>query len=127
MITLKGAFTALITPFTDDNQVDEEGLRELLRLQVAAKMDGIVLLGTTGESSSLSYEERDQVIQIAVEEVKGKLTLVVGCGTNSTQATVSMAKHAEALGADALLIVTPYYVKPTQEGIFLHFQAICNE
>jgi len=121
---IQGVYTALVTPFLPDESVDEEGLRTLLAYQMWAEIDGITLLGTTGESPALSYDERDRIMQIAVEETQGKTPLMIGCGTYSTQKTIQMATHAKKCGATSLLIVTPYYVKPTQEGIFQHFKAI---
>ena len=121
---IQGVYTALVTPFLPDESVDEEGLATLLAYQMWAEIDGITLLGTTGESPSLTYEERDRILQIAVETTQGKTPLMVGCGTYSTHKTIQMAQHAKKCGATSLLIVTPYYVKPTQEGIFQHFKAI---
>ncbi len=120
---LKGTFTALITPFLKD-QLDEEGLIQNIRMQLKAKVAGIVFLGTTGETATLSEEEQDTVIKIAIKEAKGKTLVIVGTGSNSTQKTIENTKKAEALGADIALIVTPYYNKPPQEGLYQHYKAI---
>ncbi len=123
---LQGVYTALTTPFTTDGQLDEKGLREHLRFQVRHGIDGIVVLGTTGESPTLSGEEKARIIEIAREETKKKTQLLVGTGSYSTSQTILATKQAEQLGADAALIVTPYYNKPTQEGLYRHFEAICQ-
>lgn len=121
---LKGLYTALITPFDASGHLDENGLRQIIRYQIQSGVDGIVLLGTTGEDPTLLPQEKERVIQIGVEEAKGKITLLVGTGSYSTQQTIENTRRAKRLGADAALVVTPYYNKPTQEGLFLHFQAL---
>jgi 4-hydroxy-tetrahydrodipicolinate synthase len=123
---LKGLYTALITPFKSNGQLDENGLRELLQHQIEHKVDGIVVLGTTGEAPTLTQMEKIRVIQIARQEIQGKSLLVVGTGCYSTEQTIQHTRLAEELGADAALIVTPYYNRPTQEGLFRHFEAICK-
>lgn len=123
---LKGLFTALITPFIED-ELDEEGLRHLIRRQCAAGVTGIVLLGTTGETPTLSEEEQKRIIQIGVEEAKQKTLLIIGTGSNSTHTTLKKTVQAQELGADAALIVTPYYNKPTQEGIYQHYHTIATQ
>lgn len=123
---LQGVYTALITPFTPDGQLDEKGLKEHLRFQISHGIDGIVVLGTTGESPTLSQEEKTRIIEIARDETKNKTQLLVGTGSYSTAQTILATKQAEQLGADAALIVTPYYNKPTQEGLYRHFEAICQ-
>lgn len=123
---LKGLFTALITPFIDD-EVDEEGLRQLIRLQIKARVSGIVLLGTTGEAATLTDEEQKRIIQIGVQECKHTIWLIIGTGSYSTRITLERTKQAQVLGADAALIVTPYYNKPTQEGLYQHYQAIATQ
>ena len=123
---LSGVYTAVITPFTNYGEIDLEGFKENLRFQVEQGVDGIVVLGTTGESPTLTSEERKLIIQQAVTEVKGKVQLLVGTGHYSTAQTIIQTQQAEEYGADAVLIVTPYYNKPTQEGLYQHFQAICQ-
>lgn len=120
---LKGLYTVVITPLTQAGDIDEEGFRRNLRFQLG-KADGIVVLGTTGEAPTLTPKEQERVICIAVEELKGKVPLVVGTGSNSTKQAVENTAKAQSLGADYALVVTPYYNKPTQEGIFLHFKEI---
>ena len=123
---LKGTFTALITPFRND-QIDEEGLVRLIRDQINAGITGIVFMGSTGEDVTLTDEERDQVIKIGVREAKGKSLVIVGTGSNSTHQAIAKTKKAQALGADMALIVSPYYNRPTQEGIFRHYEAIATQ
>jgi len=123
MTQFKGSITALVTPFKD-GAVDEEALRAHIALQIENGTHGLVPVGTTGESPTLSHEEHNRVVEICVEEVKGRVPVIAGAGSNSTAEAVGFAKHAEKVGADAVLIVTPYYNKPTQEGLYHHFKAI---
>ncbi|MEW5914051.1 MAG: 4-hydroxy-tetrahydrodipicolinate synthase [Thermodesulfobacteriota bacterium] len=123
---LKGALVALVTPFRD-GQVDEETLRRLIEFQIENGTDGIVPCGTTGESPTLSHDEHKRVVQITVEQVKKRVPVVAGAGSNSTAEAIDLTKFAKQVGADAALIVTPYYNKPTQEGIYRHFQALAKE
>jgi 4-hydroxy-tetrahydrodipicolinate synthase len=120
---LKGALVAIITPFTN-GQVDEKALRELIEFQIAGGTDGIVPCGTTGESATLSHEEHKRVIEITVDAVKKRVPVVAGAGSNNTKEAVELTLHAKRAGADAALHITPYYNKPTQEGIYRHFAAI---
>lgn len=122
---MKGLYTVVVTPFDAKGELDEKGLRKNLRFQVE-RADGIVVLGTTGETPTLTEAEKERVIRIAVEEVKGKLPLMVGTGCYSTRQTVDNTAKAKALGADMALIVTPYYNKPTQEGIYRHFKEVSS-
>lgn len=126
MMQLKGAFTALITPMNGDGSVDYEGFRSLIRFQIEQGIHGLVPLGTTGETPTLERNEQDRLIEITVEEVKGCLPIIVGVGSNSTAHTIENAKRARSLGADGILVVTPYYNKPTNEGIYRHFAAIAD-
>lgn len=119
-----GLFTALITPFKE-GEIDEEGLRLLIRRQKSHGVAGIVLVGTTGEAPTLSPQEREEIIRIGREEA-GSLLLIVGTGTNATDTTVKYTKRAADLGADCALVVSPYYNKPTQEGLFRHFKAVAE-
>lgn len=123
---LKGLYTALVTPFDSQRKIDQEGLRRNLRYQLQHKVDGVVVLGTTGEDPTLNAAEKQMVIEIAAEEIKGKAALIVGTGSYSTELTIEATQKAKTLGADAALIVTPYYNKPTQEGLYRHFAAICE-
>jgi len=120
---LQGTITALITPFIDQ-ELDEEGLARNIRTQIAEGINGILPLGSTGEAATLSSEEQARVINIAVREAKGKVPVWVGTGSNCTRQTIEKTKKAKDLGADIALIVTPYYNRPTQEGIFRHFESI---
>lgn len=122
---LKGVITALVTPFKNGG-LDEEALRRHIHFQLEAGVQGILPCGTTGESPTLSHEEHKRVVSIAVEEARGKAVVLAGAGSNSTTEAISLALHAQKTGADAILSVTPYYNKPTQEGIFLHYKAICK-
>lgn len=126
-MSFEGAYTALITPFLQDESFDEEGFCILLEEQIKAKITGIVVLGTTGEAPTLSPQEKKRIITIAREKIKPPLQLLVGTGSYSTARTIEETKRAEELGADGALIVTPYYNKPTQEGLFLHFQAVAHQ
>lgn len=123
---LEGLFTAVITPFDPQGRLDTEGLRRNLRFQIQHQVKGIVVLGTTGEAPTLSSQEKKTVIDIALEEVKGKALLIIGTGSYSTEQTIIATKQAQEVGADGALIVTPYYNKPTQEGLFRHFAAVCE-
>jgi 4-hydroxy-tetrahydrodipicolinate synthase len=119
----KGSFTALITPF-DGEEVDYDALRRLVELQIAAGTHGLVPVGTTGESPTLSHDEHERVVEICIEAAKGRVPVIAGAGSNSTKEAVALARHAEKAGASAVLVVTPYYNKPTQEGLYQHFKAI---
>lgn len=121
-----GVYTAMITPFMDDGTIDYDGFRDNLRFQVTSGVAGIVVLGTTGESPTLEEQEKQEIIKIAVEEVKNKVMLIVGTGSYSTKKTIEDTKKAKDLGADAVLVVTPYYNKPTQEGLYQHFQSVAS-
>lgn len=120
---LKGSITALITPFRN-GEVDEQGYRELIEWQIAEGSNGIVPVGTTGESPTLSAEEHKRVIEIAVETAAGRVPVVAGTGSNSTAEAVEFTRHAAHAGADAALVVVPYYNKPTQDGLYSHFRAV---
>ncbi len=126
MLSLTGAMTALVTPFGDDGMIDEAALRALVEFQIEGRIDGLVACGTTGESATLSKEEKLAVMRIVVEQAAGRVPVVVGTGSNDTRASVEMTRAALALGADACLAVVPYYNKPNQEGLFLHFEAIAS-
>ena len=123
---IKGLYSVLVTPFDDKNQVDHEGFCHNIQFQLSHKVDGIVILGTTGEAPTLSSDEQKDLIKIAKAEINGRVPLMVGTGSYSTQETIEKTLSAETLGADQALIVTPYYNKPTQEGMLRHFQAIAR-
>lgn len=120
---LSGIYTALVTPF-NQNGIDEKALQELVAWQIAEGVHGLVPCGTTGESPTLSYEEHKRVIDITVEVAKGKIPVMAGTGANSTDEAMMFTRHAKEAGADAALIVAPYYNKPSQEGLYQHFKAI---
>ncbi len=122
----KGALVAIVTPFTNGT-VDEEALRQLIEFQIENGASGIVPCGTTGESPTLSHEEHKRVIEITVDQVKKRVPVVAGAGSNNTAEAIDLTKHAKAVGADAALHITPYYNKPTQEGIYRHYQTIARE
>ncbi|HEY0328727.1 MAG TPA: 4-hydroxy-tetrahydrodipicolinate synthase [Rhodopseudomonas sp.] len=119
----RGSFTALVTPFKNGS-LDEEAFRKLVDWQISEGTAGLVPVGTTGESPTLSHAEHHKVVEWCVDEAKGRVPVIAGAGSNSTTEAVELAKHAEAAGADAVLVVTPYYNKPTQEGMYLHFKAV---
>jgi len=119
----RGSFTALVTPFRE-NELDEAAFRALIAWQIEQGTQGFVPVGTTGESPTLSHEEHRRVVQICVAEARGRAPVIAGAGSNNTSEAVELARHAERAGADAVLIVTPYYNKPNQEGLFAHFAAI---
>ena len=119
----KGSNVALITPFKDNN-LDEENYIKLINFHLENNTNGLVPAGTTGESPTLSHMEHKKVIELCVKEVKGKISVIAGTGSNSTEEAVALTKHAENAGADGALVVTPYYNKPTQEGLYQHYKAI---
>ena len=119
----KGSIVALITPFKDD-KLDEENYISLIHHHLKNGTSGIVPAGTTGESPTLSHQEHERVIELCVNETKGKIPIIAGTGSNSTEEAVSLTKYAEKIGANAALVVTPYYNKPTQEGLYQHYKAI---
>ncbi len=123
MTQLKGLFTALITPFTADG-VDEKAFAQLVEWQVAQGVQGIVPCGTTGESPTLTHAEHMRVVEIAVEAAAGRITVMAGTGSNATAEAVEFTQHAKKAGADAVLVVAPYYNKPTAEGQYQHFKAV---
>ena len=119
----KGSNVALITPFKD-NALDEESYRNLINFHIKNGTNGLVPAGTTGESPTLNHDEHQKVIEICIKESGGKIPVIAGTGSNSTEEAVSLTKHAEKAGANGVLVVTPYYNKPTQEGLYQHYKAI---
>ncbi len=119
----RGSFTALVTPFKNGS-VDEKAFRALVDWQIAEGTKGLVPVGTTGESPTLSHEEHRDVVEWCIDQASGRVPIVAGAGSNSTKEAIDLARHAEQAGADAVLVVTPYYNKPTQEGLYQHFKAI---
>ena len=122
----KGSLVALITPMRPDGSMDEEAYARFVDWQIREGSEGVVPVGTTGESPTLSHKEHERAVEIAVEVAKGRVPVIAGAGSNSTEEAISLTRHAKAAGATAALIVTPYYNKPTQEGLYLHFKAIAD-
>lgn len=122
----KGSLVALITPMREDGSVDEKAYAALVDWQIAEGTDGLVPVGTTGESPTLSHEEHRRVVAIAIEVAHGRVPVIAGAGSNSTEEAIALTRHAKEAGADAALVVTPYYNKPTQEGLYLHYTAIAD-
>ena len=120
-----GAMTALVTPFKN-NAVDEEAYRAFIERQITEGIHGLVPCGTTGESATLSHEEHERVIEICSDQAKGRVPVLAGAGSNNTSEAVRLARFAKKAGADGALLITPYYNKPTQEGLYLHFKAIAE-
>lgn len=120
-----GSFTALITPFRD-GEVDEKAFQEFVNWQIQEGSNGVVPVGTTGESPTLSHDEHKRVVELCIEVAKGKVPVIAGAGSNSTSEAVDLTRHAKSAGADAALVVTPYYNKPTQEGLYQHYKAIAE-
>jgi len=121
--SFRGSFTALLTPFANGS-LDEKAFSNLVEWQIAEGTNGLVPVGTTGESPTLSHDEHKRVVELCVEAANRRVPVVAGAGSNSTKEAIDLSRHAEEAGADAVLIVTPYYNKPTQEGLYQHFKAI---
>jgi 4-hydroxy-tetrahydrodipicolinate synthase len=122
----EGVFTALVTPFRGD-AVDEPALRALVERQVAAGVDGIVPCGSTGEAATLSHAEHRRVVEVCVEAARGRVQVLAGTGSNSTRESIELTRHARDAGADGALLISPYYNKPTQEGVVAHYAAVARE
>lgn len=120
-----GSLVAIVTPFRK-GKVDEQALADLIEWQIASGTNGIVPCGTTGESATLSHDEHNRVIELTVEVVRRRVPVVAGTGSNSTEEAIALTKHAKQAGADGALLITPYYNKPTQEGLYLHYQAVAE-
>jgi len=123
MTEFTGAYTALITPMKESGKIDYDGFREFIKFQIAEGIDGILPLGTTGENPTLDEDEEDKLIKIAVKEAKGKVPVIVGAGSNDTKHMITYVQRAKKAGADAALVVTPYYNKPNDSGMLRHFEA----
>ncbi len=122
----QGAIVAIVTPFRQ-GQLDEEAYRELIEFQIANGTHAIVPCGTTGESATLSHQEHKRVVEICIDQVKKRVPVIAGTGSNNTAEAIELTQHAQAAGADAALMITPYYNKPTQEGLFQHYKKITEE
>src|SRR5579864_7319977 len=119
----RGSFTALVTPFKNGS-LDEAAFRGLVSWQIAEGTNGLVPVGTTGESPTVSHDEHKRVVEWCIDQARGRVPVIAGAGSNSTREAIELARHAEKTGADAVLVVTPYYNKPTQEGLYQHFKAV---
>lgn len=122
----KGSIPALITPFTETGAVDEAAFAAHVEWQIREGSHGLVPVGTTGESPTLSHDEHKRVVELCIEVAKKRVPVIAGAGSNNTREAIELAQHAEKAGADALLVVTPYYNKPTQKGLFAHFSAVAE-
>ncbi len=120
-----GTFTAIVTPFKN-SRVDEAAFSRLIRFGIDGGVSGFVPCGTTGESPALSHEEHNSVVELTVKEAAGQVKVIAGTGSNSTEEAIALTKHAKAVGADGALLVSPYYNKPTQEGLYQHFKAVAE-
>ncbi len=125
MSIFRGAFVAIVTPFTD-GQIDEQGLVDLIEFHIANGTHGIVPCGTTGESATMSHEEHHRVVQLTVKTVAGRVPVLAGSGSNSTAEAIELTRHAKESGADGVLMVSPYYNRPSQEGIYQHYRAVAE-
>ena len=123
----EGSYVALITPFKENGEVDEDKIRELVNYHIENGTSGIVPCGTTGEAPTLTFSEHEKVIKIVVEEVKGRIKVIAGAGSNNTDRAIELTKYAKKLGADAALSTCPYYNKPTQRGLYEHYRKIAEE
>jgi 4-hydroxy-tetrahydrodipicolinate synthase len=121
----QGAMVAIVTPFKD-GQVDEDGLRQLIEFQIAKGTKGIIPCGTTGESATLSFQEHERVVAITVEQANKRVPVIAGTGSNNTAEAVRLTQHAKNVGADGALMISPYYNKPTQEGLYQHFKKVAE-
>lgn len=125
MIPFRGAFVAIVTPFID-GELDEQGLKDLIEFQIAGGTHGIVPCGTTGESATMSHAEHHRVVELTIKAVNGRVPVLAGTGSNSTSETIELTQHAKEAGADGALVITPYYNKPSQEGLFQHFKSVAE-
>jgi len=120
----QGSLTALITPFADDGSVDAAAFQAFVDWQIKEGSDGVIPVGTTGESPTVTHDEHKRVVELCIEAAAGRVPVIAGAGSNSTHEAIALTRHAKKAGADAVLVVTPYYNKPTQEGLYQHFKAI---
>ena len=125
MNPFRGAFVAIVTPFID-GKIDEQGLKDLIEMQIAGGTHGIVPCGTTGESATMSHAEHHRVVELTIETVNGRVPVLAGTGSNSTSETIELTRHAKEAGAAGALVITPYYNKPSQEGLYQHFKAVAE-
>ena len=125
MNPFRGAFVAIVTPFID-GKIDEQGLKDLIEFQIANGTHGIVPCGTTGESATMSHDEHHRVVELTIKTVNGRVPVLAGTGSNSTAETIELTKHAKEAGATGALVITPYYNKPSQEGLYQHFKTVAE-
>ena len=125
-MTFKGSLTALVTPFAEDGSVDESAFRDLVEWQIAEGTHGLVPVGTTGESPTLTHAEHKRVVELCIEAAAGRVPVIAGAGSNNTVEAIDLARSAETAGADGILVVTPYYNKPTQRGLYEHYAAVAR-
>lgn len=125
-VIFKGCGTALVTPFTEDGNIDFEQLRKLIDFQILEGVDSLIICGTTGESATMTLEEKKEVIKFAVQIARRRVPIIAGTGSNNTRASIELSRYAEVVGASGLLLVTPYYNKTTQSGLIKHFSAIAE-
>jgi 4-hydroxy-tetrahydrodipicolinate synthase len=125
MNPFRGAFVAIVTPFID-GQLDEQGLKDLIEFQIENGTHGIVPCGTTGESATMSHQEHHRVVELTIKTVNGRVPILAGTGSNATQETIELTRHAKEAGADGALVITPYYNKPSQEGLYQHFKSVAE-
>ena len=123
---LQGCFVAVVTPFSENGEVDEDGLRKNIEFLIEHGVAGIVPCGTTGESATRSWEEHNRVVDIALSQAQDRIQVIAGAGSNNTLESIEAAKHAKVNGAHAILCITPYYNKPTQEGLYQHYRMIAG-
>ncbi len=126
MTPFRGAFVAIVTPFFD-GKIDEQGLIDLIKFQIENGTHGIVPCGTTGESATMSHEEHHRVVELTIKTVNGRVPVLAGTGSNSTSETIELTRHAKEAGAAGALVITPYYNKPSQEGLYQHFKSVADE
>ena len=124
-LTWRGSMVALVTPFKDD-RVDEPALKRLVEFHIAGGTSAVVPCGTTGESATLSHEEHERVVELVVQAARGHIPVIAGTGSNNTREAIRLTKHAKRVGADGALLISPYYNKPTQRGLYLHFKAVAE-
>src|SRR5690606_18619320 len=123
---LKGSITALVTPFDSEGAFDEKAFRDLIKWQIQEGTQGLVPVGTTGEAPTLSHDEHKRVVEVCIEVAAGRVPVIAGAGSNSTTEAIELAQFAEKAGADAVLVVTPYYNKPNQRGLYEHFSRVAR-
>lgn len=123
MNSIKGSWAALVTPFDESGKIDFSGLEKLLNMHLTSGTDGLVICGTTGEAATLTFDEKKALMKAVTSQIAGKIAIMLGTGSNDTRTTCELTAKAADLGAESVLIVTPYYNKPTQEGLKLHFKA----